>query len=96
MSLHLDYVKKQSSPIISLIFDNITCWNETANHTLLHDWQESDHQRHCPPGTELKNFTVTQSNEGNIEYYCGKCLQLYKFACVKVESEEIRMPILIK
>nr|XP_022286626.1 uncharacterized protein LOC111099590 [Crassostrea virginica] len=72
MSLQLDYVKNQSSPLISLIFDNITCWNETANHTLLHDWQESDRQRHCPPGTELKNVTVTQSNEGNIEYYCDE------------------------
>ena len=71
VALHLDYIENQTSPLIRSILDNITCMNETLNYTLRNDWHISDRQEHCPIGTEVKNVTVSQSNEDNIEYYCG-------------------------
>ncbi|XP_078336600.1 uncharacterized protein LOC111100780 isoform X2 [Crassostrea virginica] len=70
VSLHLGYIKNQTSPLIISILDTITCLNETYNYTLVNDWHISDLQRQCPSGTEVKNVTVFQSKEDNIEYYC--------------------------
>lgn len=71
VALHLDNIKNQTSPLIRSILDNIRCMNETLNYTIMNDWHISDQQKHCPTGTEVKNVTVSQSNEDNIEYYCG-------------------------
>ena len=82
VSMHLEYIKNQTSPLIRSILDNITCMNETLNYTLWNDWHISDRQEHCPTGTEVKNVTVSQSNEDNIEYYCGM------YACSNFLSTE--------
>ena len=71
VALHLGYIENQTSPFISSIFDNIRCMNVTPNYTLWNDWHISDRQEHCPAGTEVKNVTVSQSNEDNTEQYCG-------------------------
>lgn len=71
VALHLDYIRNQTSPLIRSILDDISYMNETLNYTLRIDWQISDRQEHCPAGTEVKNVNVSQSNEYNIEYYCG-------------------------
>ena len=84
VSLHLDYIKNNTSPFFVSFFDDIICLNETINYTLSNDWHIKDRQEHCPAGTEVKNVTATQSNENNIEYYCGKSfLQLYDLHILK-------------
>nr|XP_022288800.1 uncharacterized protein LOC111100915 isoform X2 [Crassostrea virginica] len=72
VSLHLDYIKNNTSSFFVSFFDDIICLNETINYTLSNDWHIKDRQEHCPAGTEVKNVTATQSNENNIEYYCDR------------------------
>ena len=89
MSLHLGYIKNQTSPLIISILDNITRLNETYNYTLWNDWHISDLQIQCPSGTEVKNVTVFQSKEDNIEYYCHSGMS----ACSNFLSSEIYITI---